>query len=108
MRQGGGTEFGPSERDDARAVAELLLLEIHLRQQADEEVGHRRVLRRANVLAALVLAAATTRDEDRKVGVIVLIAVAEAAAVEDERMIQQGAVAVGRLLQLVQEVREET
>jgi len=51
-------------------------------------------------------ARSTTRQQDGQAVVQMLIAVAQTAAVEDQRMIQQRAIAVRRGSQLLQEVRE--
>ncbi len=45
-------------------------------------------------------------QQHRKIAVIVGIAIAQAAAIDDSRMIQQRAVAIGRGFQLGQEIRE--
>ena len=54
----------------------------------------------------LELAGGAARNENRQRVVIVLIAIAHAAAVEDRGMVQQIAVAIGRLLELVEKVRK--
>ena len=46
-------------------------------------------------------------EQDREVLVRVPVAVAQAAAVDDHRMVEQGALAIGRRLQLPEEAREE-
>src|SRR5262245_36616532 len=77
------------------AVAERLLLHAHFGEHGDEQVGHRRVVLVLQMPSALHL---SSRAANHKVGqreVIVGVAVAHVAAVEEQRVIEQGAVAVG-------------
>ena len=69
-------------------------------QHRQQQVGHRRVLRVADVPPALQPARGAAREDDRQVGVVVRVAVAHPAAVEHQRVVEQRAVAVGRGLQL--------
>ena len=57
--------------------------------------------------AALQLTRSAAGQEDRQRIVIVLVAVAQGAAIENQRMIEQRAVAVGRRLQLFEEVGQD-
>ena len=71
-----------------------------------DAMEHRRVRRVAQVAAALQLARRAAGEDDRQRIEVVLVAVAQAAAVEHHRVIEQRAVAVGRRLQLLEEVAE--
>ena len=79
-----------------RAVAEAVLMDAQFVEQRQHQVRHGRVRRKRQVAAAFQLAGSAARHHDGQRIVIVLIAVAHAAAVEDGRMIQQIAVAIGR------------
>src|SRR5439155_6913928 len=57
-------------------------------------------------LAAREPSACATGDQDREVVVVVLVAVADAAAVEHHRALEQVRVAFLRLEELLQQVRE--
>ena len=92
------------QRDRARGVAEQLVrMHAGPLQHRQKQVVHRRVLRVPQDLAALDAARAADQDE-RQVDVRVLVRVADAAAVEHERVVQQVAVAVGGRLQRLEEV----
>ena len=76
-------------------------------EQGDVEVGERRARRRLDVTSALELPVAAADEQDRQVQRDVAVALAHAGAVEDGDVIEQRAVAVGRLLHLLDEVREQ-
>ena len=73
-------------------------------EQGHEQVVHRRIDRIAEDASALQPARAADEDQ-RQIDVRVLIRVADAAAVQDERVIEQVAVAFLDALQLLEEVR---
>jgi hypothetical protein len=64
-----------------------------------------RVLRGNDVAVAFERSAGAADKDNRQRIMIVLVAVAHAAAVENHRVIKQGAVAIGRRGELVDEVR---
>src|SRR5262245_34039014 len=76
----------------ASAVAERLLLHTHLGEHGDEQVGHRRVVLVLQVPSALHLPSRAADDEVRQREMIVGVAVAHVAAVEEQRVIEQRAV----------------
>ena len=67
-----------------------------LSMQRDHQVRERCALRHLDVAVALVRARAAADEQRRQVLVIVHVAVGHAAAVEEQRVIEQAAVAVGR------------
>src|SRR5262245_48703395 len=76
------------------AVAELLGPDTKRIQQRELQVGERRVLRIHEVLIALDASGAAPYDEIRERAVRVPIAVAEAAAVEKDHVVQKRSLAV--------------
>src|SRR3954462_13848825 len=91
--------------DPSGTVANLFGGYAHPIQQRQVEVRHRRVFGIDDVIVAAEAAAATD-DEDGKVFVEMAIAVAQAAAVDDDRVVQQRTVSIRRLLELTDESRE--
>ena len=75
-------------------------------EHRQQQVRHVRVLREPQMPAALQLPGRAAREDDRQRAEVVLVAVAQRAAVEDQRVIEQRAVAVRRRLQLLEEVGE--
>ena len=71
------------------------------------EIRHRRVRRVDEVPSALELAAAAAGEDRRQVDRRVVVAVAHAGAVHHDRLIEQRAVAVGRVLHLLEEIAEQ-
>src|SRR5438094_387137 len=69
------------------------------------QVADRRARRQLDVTMAFADAAANGEDRQRIAGV--LVRVAHAAAIEDERVVEERTVAVRRVLQRVEELREE-
>ena len=105
-------ETPPSTRDRLnrqrrRAVTEMLFRASQLAQDRQQQVRHRRELLLPKVAVALKRAAGAPGQHDRQRIMVVRVAVAHAAAVEDQRVIQQRAVAVRQLCELVEEVREQ-
>ena len=94
----------------ACAVADLLRRrDSNLVQHGQEEVRHRGLVgdREREVTTALERTAGAARDQARQVHVVVDVAVAQAAAVENHRVIEQRAVAVVRVAHSLQEVAEQ-
>src|SRR6266508_1797592 len=91
----------------SRAVPERLDRHAHLVHEAHEQIGHRRAFRILQVPSALDLPGAAARHDQWQCRVRMDIAVAQAAAVEDEGMIEQRAVAVGNGAQLVEEFSKQ-
>src|SRR5438132_8244315 len=80
--------------DAAVAVAERVDRDADLVEHRQDQVRHRRVIRILEMTAALVIAGRASDDEIRQREMVVLVAVAHVAAVEDERVIEERAVAV--------------
>src|SRR5436305_7973219 len=97
----------PLERDAAVAEAELVHLAVVLAGDRQQEVREGRFLLLLDVPVALDRPAEAARKQRRDVDARVLVALAHAAAVEDQRVIEQRAVAVGRGLELREELRVE-
>ena len=91
----------------APAVGERVEPDAHLVEQRQVQVGQRRRLGEADVAAASHSARGAAGDEDRQVVVVVQVGVAHAAAVQEERMVQQRAVAFRRGPQLGEELGEQ-
>ena len=81
----------------------------HARQieHVEEEVVQRRLLRVHEMAVALDLAVRIAAQHNRQIVVRVNVRLAQAAAEHGDRMIEQRAVAVGRVLQPLHQVREE-
>src|SRR5262245_1144111 len=92
--------------DLARAVANLFRPHADYVQHRHIEVRGRSAFRITNVTSALESPVRASREDKRQIEVDVPVAVADAAAVDDHRMIKQRSVAVLRGLQLLQEHRE--
>ncbi len=88
--------------DPAGTVAELFGRNSHPIEQRQVQVRHRRVFGIDDVVVATEAAAATD-DEDRKVFVEMAIAVAQAAAVDDDRVVEERPVTIRRVLELADE-----
>ena len=76
-----------SDLETAGAVAELVLPNAELVQDAQIEIRHRSVWRVLDVTASFELTRCASNQENRQRIVIVLIAVAECAAVQNQGMI---------------------
>src|SRR2546426_12146927 len=81
------------EIQSAGAVAELLHGNHHLLQQVQVQVRQWRTLREPDVTAPFDL---RPHDQSRYVEQHMLVGIAQAAAVEDERLVQQGTIAMRR------------
>src|SRR6185503_1412881 len=114
------------QRDAAVARAHVLAVALGLDaielQHADHEVrerhhlvelrdrGNRALLRELaclDVVAALEAPARVAGEQHRQIQMVVHVAVAHAAAVDEQRVLEQVAVAVGRVLQPLQELGEQ-
>src|SRR5579875_3131733 len=95
------------DRDDSVAVAERVDVHHQLVRQGQMNVRHRRAFLAADMLAALD-AAALARQKHRYTLVIVNVGVAQRAAIHHNRVIEQVSVAVRRILELLEEVRNQT
>src|SRR5262245_29460814 len=91
----------------ARAVADFLHRNSGLLQHTQQQVVERRVFRIDDVAIAFDLSRASARKDDRQVVMRVEVAVADAAAVKDQRMIEQIVVSVGRRFQPLDQIGEE-
>src|SRR5690242_915638 len=93
-------------RNLSRAVAQLFGMDAGLVQHGQQQVGHRSLTGITDVTATLDLARCTAGQEQRQIVVRVRIAIRNAAAVQDLGMVEQAAVAVARLGELLQHVPE--
>ena len=71
------------------------------------QIGHGCRLTESKVATSLHVAGSTAGDKDRQIQVVMDIGISHAATVQQQRMIQQRAVAFLCLLQALQEVREQ-
>src|ERR1700722_3746681 len=92
--------------DDARAVAETLLLDPELVQDRQVNIGKRCARRRRDVFAADVLAIGASDQNFRQRIVVMLVAVAHVRAIQEQRMVEDGAITLLDGGQLLDEVRE--
>src|SRR5688572_3368951 len=76
-------------------------------EQRDMQVGERRPFPGSDVSTALQAGGGAARDQDRQILVIMKAGVTHAAAVQIERMIEERAVTVRRVLHALEEVREQ-
>ena len=79
----------------------------HLVEQRQVEIRQRRRILESDVPAALEARASPAGHHDRQVRVIVDVGIAHAAAQQIERVVEQRAVAIGRRLQLLDQIREQ-
>ena len=92
----------------ALAVAEALeVVEPQRVQDAQHHVGQRRAVGRLQMQAALQRAAGAAGHEERHPLVVVQVGVAHRRSVDQQRVVQQRAVAVRRVLQLLEQVRHQ-
>src|SRR5688572_3795142 len=90
-----------------RAIAHLLDGYAGAQQQREQKVRERRAVGIDEMLLALDLACAAAEHEGRQRKLIVLVAVAHVAAVQEDRVVEdRSGVAVGNLHELRHEVRE--
>src|SRR5262249_55825532 len=78
------------------AVADAFRTDAHPIQQCKVKISHRSLFLERDVPPGFKAAVASARQQDGKIFVQVAVAVAQSAAVDDQRMIQQCAVAVTR------------
>ena len=71
------------------------------------QIRHRCSLWIPDVTPSLDLAPCAPHQQNGQVGVLMYVAVAQAAAVKQNRMVQQTAIAVRRRSQLLQVIREQ-
>src|SRR6266446_10494189 len=95
-------------RQKACAIANAFLRNPGLLQNGHQQIRHGRVLRILEVTTTLHSARCATSHKDRQWRVIMNVAVAHRATVKDQRMIEQTAVAVRRVLQTLQQVGQES
>src|SRR5437867_8808540 len=98
---------GALQLDPSRALAEVVGWHAGLVQHRDHEIRQRRARLHFHVAVPLEPARAAADQQDRQVVVRVLVPVAHAAAVEERRVIQEVAVAVGRRPEPLEEAGEE-
>src|SRR5579872_556021 len=94
-------------RDLSGAVPDLVHVHADLANHRQQNIRHGRVVLAANMLPALDAAVGVAGQENRHALVIVRVGIAQRAAVQNQRMIQQVAVAVGRVLQFFQKIRDQ-
>ena len=91
-----------------RAVTERLqIVQAEAVQQRQHHVRHRRAIGRLHVQIALEVAVGAAGQEQRAALVIVDVRVAHWRAVDDEAPVEQVAVAIRRVLQLLEEIRHQ-
>lgn len=93
--------------DDTGTVSERFRLHARLMKDGQQKVGVCRHLRQMNVLSPFYGPGSFPSQNHRQRGMVVLVAVAHAAAVQDEGMVQEIAIAVCGVLELLQEGRED-
>src|SRR5262245_26096722 len=87
------------------AITEGFRVDAHSAQQREIHIRHRRSIGRHKVQITFQRTVAVAGQEDRATFVIVQVAVAHRGAVQNEGVIEQVAVSVWSLLQLLQEIR---
>src|SRR5271156_6148841 len=88
-------------------VPERLLMNARLIQQRQQQVGHRRVIGEPEVTVAFERARPSAQHQVGQREVVMCVAVAHVAAVQQNGVIEQRPVPVLRGLQLFQEPREQ-
>src|SRR5439155_18175844 len=73
----------------AGAVAKPIEVNSGLRQETQQQIRHRDVLRIDDVATALQLPAQAARNDDGQLEMVMNMAVAHAASVENHRMVEQ-------------------
>src|SRR4051812_24655153 len=76
------------------AVADLLHRHPQLVEQRQLQIGERRVFGTADVTTALELTAATAGQQDRQVGMQMLVAIADSGSIQHNHVIEERAIAV--------------
>lgn len=105
LRRTSGLEVG-EVLDFAGGIADFFFLDACYIEHVEEEIGHGRALGVLDVPTTLDAACAVAGEDRRKVEVFVLVAVGKAAAVEDDRVVEQRALTVASLVELGDEVAE--
>ena len=91
-------------RDPPGAVADPVAVNAQAVEQGQEQVGHRRAVRVPQVAPTAQRAVSTAGHQRRQVVVGVRVGIAQAAAVDDHRVVEQRSVLVLRVPQLAEEV----
>ena len=87
------------------AVSDGFGVDAHAVQEGEEQIVEGRILRESEVLALLFKRSrAAARQQDRQVIVVMAVAVADACAVDDHGVVEQGAVGFVDAVQLLQEI----
>src|SRR5882672_2040204 len=92
--------------ESARRIAQRLKLHSSLIEHRQQEIRHRRVIFIFQVASAFQAALASADQQIRQWEVVMRVAIAHVAAIEQHGVIEQRAIAVGRLVQLVDELTE--
>src|SRR2546425_1337480 len=95
-----------SDVEGSRAVAELVHPDTHLVEDRDEKVRHRRLVRIREVTPGFEPASKLSGQQAGQIEMAVEIAIPHAAAIQNQTVIQERAVAVFRSLQLRQEIAQ--
>src|SRR6186713_2397742 len=93
--------------DATGAVHEAVQMHADFVEQRQMEIRQRCRVLVSDVATALEPRASSTRDHDRQIRVIVNVGIPHAAAEQIERVIEQRAIAIGRRLELLDEIREQ-
>src|SRR6516162_4018811 len=99
--------FSSNTGDLAAAVGDALHLQARLVEDREVQIGNRRVFGKVDLLSALLERARAAADEDVRQRIIAVhVAVAHVGAVEQHRIVQERAFAVGRGGELLDEIPE--
>ena len=93
-----------SQIDPSGAIAEILDMDSQLVEQRHIQVRHWRVFRISDVTATLDTGSSAGHQQNGEVFIKVHVAVAQSAAVHEQRVIEQGPVAIGHRPHLFQEI----
>ena len=93
--------------DLALAVGEGVETDADFFEQREVEIGQRRGFGIFDVTAALDPAGAAAGDDNRQIDVVVHVRIAHAAAVQNQRVIQQRPLAIRRRVETLQELAEQ-
>src|SRR5581483_4931417 len=93
--------------DHAGAITQALDLDPGLVQHGQQHVGHGSVIGLADMLAALHRPGAAAQNQRRQREMVMRVAVAHVAAVQNERMIEQGPIPVLDAVEFFEEFREQ-
>src|SRR5881628_479036 len=96
---------GSQLREPVRAVAlQVLVNPVHVEHAQQQVAGRHRLAIVGEVPVAFQVSIRATDQDVRHVVMLVLIRIAHVRAVHDQRVVEQGAIAVGRCLQLLGEI----